>query len=148
MALAYHTPYSINAITGVHTYTLMPFLALAYFILSYRLTLVFGFLQTPECLPKTQAETITLEVYSVLSVALVCTQALASVVVSCGTTTFPHAALFLAFTLLCHHTIFHRHSRFEGDICSCFLFQVKDVSIYSAITRYAIVAAVISWQHI
>ncbi len=128
----------------------MSLLIPAYFILTFILTLTLGFLQTPACLPSTQmdSQSGSSEIYSILAVAAVCIQAFASITLFAGTTVFPWAALFVAFTLLCHHTIIHRRSRFEGEHCSCAPFQAKDVCNHETWIVAAIVAAVISSLHI
>jgi hypothetical protein len=128
--------------------TIMPALLLAYFLLTYLGTLVLGYLQTPAGLPSTQAETTNSECYSTLAVAAVCIQAFVSVTTLGGTDVFPLAALFVAFTLLCHHAIIHRRSRFEGEVCSCAPFQCKDICNHETWIVASIVAAAISQLHI
>ena len=127
---------------------MMPAYLLIYFVLTYILTLVLGYLQTPVGLPSTQAETTNSEVYSILAVAAVCVQAFVSAATLGGTSAFPAAALFLAFTLLCHHAIIHRRSRFEGEVCSCAPFQLKDICNHETWVVASIVAAIISALHI
>ena len=126
----------------------MPTLLVTYFAFTYLLTLFLGYLQTPAGLPTTQAETTNSEVYSILAVAAVCIQAFVSIVALGGTALFPPAALFVAFTLLCHHAIIHRRSRFEGETCSCAPFQGKDVCNHETWVVAASVAAIISLLHI
>ena len=126
----------------------MAALILAYFIFTYLLTLLLGYLQTPVGLPSTQSENTNSEVYSILAVAAVCVQAFVSMAVFSGTDVFPLAALFVAFNLLCHHTIIHRRSRFEGEVCSCAPFQGKDVCNHETWVVAALVASIISLLHL
>jgi hypothetical protein len=126
----------------------MPAFLLIYFIITYIITLTLGYLQTPAGLPSTQAETTNSEVYSILAVAAVCVQAFVSIATLSGTSAFPLAALFVAFTLLCHHAIIHRRSRFEGEVCSCAPFQVKDVCNHETWIVASIVASIISVLHL
>jgi hypothetical protein len=126
----------------------MSLLVPAYFAFSYLLTLFFGYLQASESLPSTLPDTKHTEIYSILAVAAVCIQAFMSVAIFGGTTVFPFAAVFLAFTLLCHHAIIHRRSRFEGEHCSCAPFQLKDICNHETWVVAAIVAAIISVLHI
>lgn len=120
----------------------------AYFVLTFLMTLTFGFLQTPAGLPSTQGETTNSEVYSTLAVAAVCVQAFVSMAVYGGTAVFPLAAVFVAFTLLSHHAIIHRRSRFEGESCSCAPFQAKDVCNHETWVVASLVGAVISLLHL
>jgi hypothetical protein len=122
----------------------MPPLLLAYFILTFFITLLLGYLQTPVGIPSTQNETTNSEVYSTLAVAAICVQAFVSMATLGGTDVFPLAAVFVAFTLLCHHTIIHRRSRFEGEVCSCAPFQGKDVCNHETWVVAAFVAAIVS----
>jgi hypothetical protein len=100
---------------------------LVYLGLTFVVTLVLGFLQTPAAVlpPETDGRA---QAYSAAAVTLVCVQALVSVLACGGTVWFPATAVWLAFTLLCHHAVIHRNSRFEGETCSCAPFQCKDVS--------------------
>ena len=148
MELIYHVSCSIYDVSCVIKYSDMSLLVLAYFVPSYILIIVFGYLQTHVCLPNTQVDTRTSEVYSVLGLALICIQAFVSVVIFSGTALFPLAALFLAFTLLCHHAVIHRNSRFEGEACSCSLFQLKDISNHETWVMASLVAAVVSWGNL
>ena len=99
---------------------------LVYLGLTFVVTLVLGFLQTPAAVlpPETDGRA---HAYSTAAVTLVCVQALVSALVCGGTVWFPVTAVWLAFTLLCHHAVIHRNSRFEGETCSCAPFQCKDV---------------------
>jgi hypothetical protein len=126
----------------------MTALLVAYFALTFVLTLILGYFQTPAGLPSTQAETTNSEVYSILSLATVCVQAFVSIVALGGTDWFPAAALFVGLTLLCHHAIIHRRSRFEGETCSCAPFQCKDICNHETWVVAASVAAVISALHV
>ena len=126
----------------------MPALLIAYFIITYFITLLLGYLQTPVGIPSTQNETTNSEVYSILAVAAVCVQAFVSIATLGGTDIFPLAAIFVAFTLLCHHAIIHRRSRFEGEICSCAPFQGKDVCNHETWVVAALVAASVSLLHL
>ena len=119
-----------------------------YFAFTYLLTLFFGYLQTPTSLPSTQSDTSNSEIFSILAVAAVCVQAFVSVAIFGGTTVFPIAAVFLAFTLLSHHAIIHRRSRFEGEHCSCAPFQLKDICNHETWVVAALVAAAISLLHV
>jgi hypothetical protein len=107
-------------------------------------------MQTPACLPCTQAgaDTTSSENYGIVAIATVCIQAFASIALFGGTAVFPLAALFVAFTLLCHHAIIHRRSRFEGEICSCAPFQAKDICNHETWVVAAITAAAISLFHV
>jgi hypothetical protein len=129
-------------------YTAMSLFIPTYFAFTYLLTLFFGYLQTPASLPSTQSDTTYSETYSILAVAAVCVQAFVSVAVFGGTTVFPFAAVFIAFTLLSHHAIIHRRSRFEGEHCSCAPFQLKDICNHETWVVASLVAAIISSLHI
>ncbi len=84
--------------------------------------------------------------YGAVAVLLIGIQALVSVVALGGTAAFPPAAAFVALTLLCHHTLIHWHSRFEGEACSCAPFQCKDVSNHETWVVVSLVAAAVSWM--
>ena len=75
-------------------------------------------------------------------------QAFVAVATLGGTDLFPLAALFVAFTLLCHHAIIHRRSRFDGEVCSCAPFQAKDICNHETWIVASIVASIISSFHI
>jgi hypothetical protein len=119
-----------------------------YFVFTYLITLLLGYLQTPPTLPNTQPDTTTSEVYGTLAIAVVCVQAFVSAATLGGTSCFPPAALFLAFTLLCHHAIIHRRSRFEGEVCSCAPFQLKDICNHETWVVTSLVAALVSTLHL
>lgn len=125
---------------------MLPFL-LTYFALTYLLTLLLGYLQTPNCLPDAQSE-VRSELYSTLAVTAVSVQAFVSIMLLRGTAWFPAAAVFLAFTLLCHHAVIHRHSRFEGETCSCAPFQCKDISNHETWVVAGLVAGLVSLLHL
>ena len=72
-------------------------------------------------------------------------QAAVSVAALGGSGAFPPAAALVAVTLLCHHTLIHWRSRFEGEACSCAPFQCKDVSNHETWVVAALVAAAVSW---
>jgi hypothetical protein len=82
--------------------------------------------------------------YSTVAVSIIGIQALVTTITLWGTGWFPLGALFVAFTLLCHHTVIHRFSRFEGESCSCAPFQCKDVSNHETWVVAALVAALVS----
>ena len=123
---------------------------LVYFGLSFLLILVFGYLQTPEppLLSNSHSESGNTALYSTLAITAVSVQAFVSIMIRMGTVLFPAAAAFLAFTLLCHHTVIHRHSRFEGESCACAPFQVKDISNHETWVVASLVAALVSFLHL
>lgn len=82
--------------------------------------------------------------WGLLAVSLIAIQALVSVLTLHGTASFPPAAVFVALTLLCHHSVIHRRSRFEGEVCSCAPFQCKDVSNHETWVVASLVAAAVS----
>ena len=116
-----------------------------YFIFTFLLTLSLGYLQTPYCIPGGVQHPGRAE--SILAISAVCVQALVSIVLLRGTIWFPFSALFLSFTLLCHHAIIHRNSRFEDETCSCAPFQCKDSNHETWVVASS-VAAVISVLHV
>ena len=120
----------------------------AYFCISYLLILALGYLQIPMTLPGTQRDSPRSELYSTLAVTVVCVQAFVTILLFRGTPWFPGAAIFLAFTLLSHHTMIHRHSNFEGETCSCAPFQCKDVSNHETWVVAALVAGTVSLLHL
>jgi hypothetical protein len=126
-----------------------------YFIGTYALTMTLGFFQTGSgvMIPVNQSEQQAerggcREIAWPLALLLICGQGLVSILALGSTEYFPLAALFLAFTLLCHHTIIHRHSKFEGETCSCAPFQCKDISNHESWVLASLVAAGISYFHI
>ena len=124
---------------------------LMYFGLSFLLTLLLGYLQTPESPLLSQGnhhETGNAGMYSMLAVTAVIVQAFVSIMVGMMTPFFPIAAAFLAFTLLCHHAVIHRHSRFEGETCSCAPFQCKDVSNHETWVVASLVAGLVSFLNL
>ena len=82
--------------------------------------------------------------YGIIAVFLIGVQASVTVITLGGTSVFPLGALLVAVTLLSHHTIIHRYSRFEGENCSCAPFQCKDVSNHETWIVAAIVAGLVS----
>jgi hypothetical protein len=125
-----------------------PMLALlaVYFVLTFLLTLSLGYLQTPYCVTGEAQHSGKME--SILAIIAVCVQALVSIILLKGTVWFPFSALFLSFTLLCHHAVIHRNSRFDDETCSCTPFQCKDVSNHETWVVASSVAAVISLLHL
>ncbi len=105
-------------------------------------------LQTVVLIPSTSTapvgEDADNKTYGLLAVSLIGIQALVSVIALHSTASFPPAAVFVALTLLCHHSVIHRRSRFEGEQCSCAPFQCKDVSNHETWVVAALVAAVVS----
>jgi uncharacterized membrane protein YphA (DoxX/SURF4 family) len=116
---------------------------LIYLGLNLLFIVVMGFLQTPTSLPdvKTPPES---EMCSVLAIAAIVIQAFLSVILLAGTGYYPAAAGWLAFTLLCHHTVIHRNSRFEGETCSCAPFQCKDICNHETWVIAALVSCIVS----
>ena len=116
-----------------------------YFGFTFLITLYLGSLQTQN---SDGADSMTEPserlIESLLAVSAVCVQAFVSIVLLNGTVWFPAAAVFLAFTLLCHHAVIHRNSRFQGETCSCAPFQCKDVSNHETWVVAALVAAFVS----
>ena len=111
-----------------------------YFGSTFLITLYLGYLQTSlPCGTEPFERLVNME--SLLAVSAVCVQAFVSIVLLNGTVWFPAAAIFLAFTLLCHHAVIHRNSRFEGEACACTPFQCKDVSNHETWVVAALVAA-------
>ena len=135
---------------------MMPYL-LELFIIIYILVILLGCLQSPpllSLLPRnlTSEETADHDqhskLYGITAVSIIGVQALAALLFLSSTSAFPAAAVFVAFTLLSHHTIIHWRSRFEGETCSCALFQLKDVSNHETWVVAALVAAAISQFHV
>jgi hypothetical protein len=112
------------------------FLAI-YFCLTFAFTLGFGFLQA-------QAGDETSSRHSTAAVFLMCVQAVVSVAALGGDVLFPAAALWLAITLLAHHTVIHWNSRFEDETCSCAPFQCKDVQNHETWVVASLVAGAVS----
>jgi hypothetical protein len=129
---------------------------LVYFACSFLFIMALGLLQEPiqvgeaAVLPvhaKTEAssgEENPKAFWGLLAVSLIAIQALVSVLTLHGTASFPPAAVFVALTLLCHHSVIHRRSRFEGEVCSCAPFQCKDVSNHETWVVASLVAAAVS----
>ena len=112
---------------------------LVYLALTFMATVWLGYLQTP-------AGEAERGGYAIAAIIALCVQALVSVFSLAWTGWFPAAAIWLAFTLLCHHAMIHRNSRFEGEHCSCAPFQCKDIGNHETRTWVlaALVAALIS----
>jgi hypothetical protein len=110
---------------------------LVYFALTFVATVWLGYLQTPTG----EAEQGG---YAIAAIIALCVQALVSVLFLGWTGWFPAAAVWLAFTLLCHHAMIHRNSRFEGEQCSCAPFQFKDIGNHETWVVAALVAGLIS----
>ena len=117
-----------------------------YFVVTYFFTLAMGYKQamSHQGLPGTGPVDSDADVCSILAVAAVCMQAFVCLVGLHGSAWFPAAAFFLAFTLLCHHTIIHWGSRFEGETCSCAPFQCKDICNHETWVVATLVAGLIS----
>lgn len=110
---------------------------LGYFALTWMATVWLGYLQTP-------ADEAERGEYATAAITLLCVQALVSVFSLAWTGWFPAAAWWLAFTLLCHHAVIHRNSRFKGEQCSCAPFQCKDIRNHETWVVAALVAGFIS----
>lgn len=110
---------------------------LVYFALTFVATVWLGYLQTPV------GEADRGE-YAIAAITALCVQALVSVFSLAWTGWFPAAAVWLAFTLLCHHAMIHRNSHFEGEQCSCAPFQCKDIGNHETWVVAALVAGLIS----
>ena len=110
---------------------------LVYFALTFVATVWLGYLQTPV------GEADRGE-YAIAAITALCVQALVSVFSLAWTGWFPAAAVWLAFTLLCHHAMIHRNSHFEGEQCSCAPFQCKDIRNHETWVVAALVAGLIS----
>ena len=117
---------------------MLEILLLVYLGVTFASTLILGFLQA-RCKPEE-----SVECYSTTAVVAMSTQAVISVTALAGTGWFWLAATWLAFTLLCHHTIIHWNSRFQDETCSCAPFQCKDVSNHETWVVACLVAAVVS----
>lgn len=120
---------------------------ITYLALTYLFTLFLGYKQVPSSLPTEMAAHSEdhMGMYSTWAVSAIGIQALITVIALWGTGWFPLGALFVAFTLLSHHTIIHRYSRFEDESCSCAPFQCKDVSNHETWVVAALVAGLVSW---
>jgi hypothetical protein len=137
---------------------MMTELLYVYFAVTYTLTLLLGFMQAPLVRHSSElsapewpidgAAVVSPKTYGVVAVTMIIIQAAVSVGILCGTSAFPIAAFFVGFTLLCHHTIIHRNSRFDGETCSCAPFQCKDISNHETWVVAALVAATISQFHV
>ena len=110
---------------------------LVYFSITFVATIWLGYLQTPAGVAERSG-------YGIAAIIFLCVQAMVSLFALAGTGWFPAAAVWLAFTLLCHHAMIHRNSRFEGEQCSCAPFQCKDVCNHETWVVVAFVAGLIS----
>jgi hypothetical protein len=117
---------------------------LAYLGLSYLFIVMLGYFQTPATLPCNQQESRHSGLYAALALAAVCVQAFVTILLFRGTHWFPGAAVFLAATILSHHAMIHRNSRFEGETCSCAPFQCKDVGNHETWVVASLVAGAVS----
>jgi hypothetical protein len=111
-----------------------------YWVVSFLTIIILGFVQT--------SNEENRPFYSYSAIGLIIVQAVVSVAVYAGTSMFPIAAVVLGITLVCHHAIIHRNSAFEGEMCSCSCFQLKDISNHETWVVACVVAAVISSLHI
>ena len=133
-------------------------LILAYLCINFILIIALGYLQTPNTpntpntppipMHTTHSQTQqSTELCGELALAALCLQAFVSIAAFSGTQYFPISALFLAFTILCHHATIHRNSSFEGETCSCAPFQLKDVCNHETWVVASLVATLTSWLH-
>jgi hypothetical protein len=118
-----------------------------YLVVAYISTLLLGYLQTrkPDTMPGT--ETNHEDLYATAALTALCVQGIITLVVWGGTAYFPLGAFVLAATISSHHAVIHRHSKFEGESCSCICFQVKDVSNHETWVVCSLVAGVVSLAH-
>lgn len=86
--------------------------------------------------------------YSRAAIAVFIIQALLSLALFAGSILFPVSAFLLAFVILCHHTVIHRNSKFEGETCSCAPFQLKDISNHETWVVACIVAGAVSFSNV
>lgn len=112
-------------------------LLLGYLALNFVITLYLGFLQTPPDEPARES-------FAIAGVIALCLQAAVTLFLLGWTVGFYLGALWLAFTVVCHHGVIHRNSRFEHEPCACAFFQCKDVSNHETWVVAALVAAVVS----
>ena len=111
---------------------LAPFLIL-HFGLTFLLVTAFGYFQV-----RAREDEERVSCLSLAAIIVIVTQAVLSVLVYQGTILFPFAALFLAFTLVCHHAIIHWNSDF----------RCKDIRNHETWVVAALVAAFISGAQI
>jgi len=120
-----------------------------YLVVAYIGTLVLGYLQTRKPDTPIIGEPRGYEdLYATAAVTALCVQALLTIVVWGGTAYFPIGAIVLAATISSHHAVIHRHSKFEGETCSCVCFQLKDVSNHETWVVCSLVAGVVSLAHL
>lgn len=112
-------------------------LLLGYLALSFVFVLYLGYVQTPPDEPSR-------ENFAIAGLIALCMQAVVTLVLLGWTVGFYLGALWLAFTVLCHHAVIHRNSRFEHEACACAPFQCKDVSNHETWVVASVVAAVVS----
>ena len=116
-------------------------LLLVFLGLTFAITMALGVAQTSREPPE---EGENRSEYSTTAVIVVCVQALVTLVMLGGTGWFWLGALWLGFTLVCHHTIIHWRSRFEGEACSCAPFQCKDIANHETWVVAACACAIVS----
>ena len=123
-----------------------------YTVVSYVVIIALGTQQTGEAsdIPTNRSRPpgSVSDIAGILAVSAICLQAFVSAALLSGSAWFPASAVFLAFTLLSHHTLIHWRSRFEGETCSCAPFQLKDVSNHETGVVAALVAALVSWLRV
>ena len=115
-----------------------------YFGINFFLVLMLGYLQTRVKLLDGVDDTRTTELYAWFANVCLIVQAFVSAGVLAGTGWFPVAGVILAFTLLCHHAVIHRNSRFDDEQCSCAPFQLKDICNHETWVVASLVASLIS----
>lgn len=118
---------------------LVPFLIL-HFGLTFFVVMMLGFVETQI----SEEEQTRKECVELTAILVIISQGLISVLVYGGSVLFPLSALFLGFTLVCHHTIKHWNSDFRGETCSCAPFQLKDIRNHETWVVATIVAAIVS----
>lgn len=123
----------------MHLKLMVFFFIAMHFGLSFLAVVILGFLQLRSHNNEQQGEC-----YGLSAILIIVSQAVLTILVYQGSVLFPFAALFLAFTLLCHHTIIHWNSDFRGESCSCAPFQCKDIRNHETWVVAALVAAFVS----
>ena len=116
-----------------------------YFGINFLLVLILGYLQT-RVRPSLdgEADERIAHLYAMFAITCMIAQGVVSICLLAGTGWFPVAALVLASTLLCHHTVIHRNSRFDDETCSCAAFQLKDICNHETWVMACLVAGFIS----
>lgn len=107
------------------------------FILACLLSLCLGYKQTPLDEPERKE-------YAMAALILFIAQALVTLFSLAWTGYFVFGAGWLAFTLLCHHAMIHRNSRFDGEPCSSSWFQLSDIRNHETWIVAAITAGWVS----